>query len=147
MDTTNDNLAKMVSSRQQKLESDRATHTSLWQDVADYVCPYRDDIRGNLVAGEAKGRKVFDGTAVSAAVLAADGIHGYHVSPAFPWFQYTMNRKSANKIPEVKLWLQETEFNMYTALNRSNFYAEMWSFIYDGFTIATASMSAEEDLV
>lgn len=146
MDTTNDNLAKMVSSRQTKLESDRANHTDRWQDVADYVCPYRDDIRGTLVAGEAKGKKIFDGTAVSAAVLAADGIHGYHVSPAFPWFMYVMNRKAANKIPEVKLWLQETEFNMYTALNRSNFYAEMWSFIYDGFTIATASMFAEEDL-
>jgi Bacteriophage head to tail connecting protein len=146
MDEGSTELVKHITSRQQRLESDRANFTDRWQDVADYVCPYRDDIRGTLVAGEAKGKKIFDGTAEGAAILAADGIHGYHVSPAFPWFQYSMNVPAVNKIPEVKKWLQDTAENMYMALNRSNFYTEMWSFIYDGFTIATSTMYAEEDL-
>lgn len=139
-------LAKQILSRQNHLENLRANYTDRWQEVADFVCPYRDDIRGNLVKGEAKGKKIFDGTAVSAAVLAADGIHGYHVSPAFPWFKYQMNRKQVNKIPVVMDWLQENEFNMYMVLNRSNFYSEMWSFIYDGFTIGTAVIYDEEDI-
>lgn len=139
-------LIKLITGRQSKLENDKTNFNDRLQDVADYVCPHRDDIRGNLQPGEKKGSKIFDGTAVSAAVLAADGIHGYHVSPAFPWFKYMMNRKEVNKIPEVKAWLEESEFNMYMALNRSNFYSEMWSYIYDGFTLGTAPIYPEEDI-
>ena len=140
------NLINFITSRQSKLESDKTNREDRMQDVADYVAPHRDDIRGNNVKDEQRGRKIFDGTAVSAAVLATDGIHGYHVSPAFAWFKYTMNRKNVNKIVEIREWLDEVEFNMYMALNRSNFYGEMWSFIYDGFTMGTSSIYPEEDL-
>lgn len=139
-------LINLITSRQSKLETDKSNFNDRMQDVADYVSPNREDIRGNLVKGEKKGNKIFDGTAVSAAVLATDGIHGYHVSPAFPWFRYLMNRKAANKIKEVKEWLSEVEHNMYMALNRSNFYGEMWGYIHDGFTLGTASLYMEEDL-
>lgn len=139
-------LIKLVTSRQSKLETDKTNFNDRLQDVADFVCPHRDDIRGVLLNGEKKGSKIYDGTAVSAAVLATDGIHGYHVSPAFPWFRSQMNRVQANKIPEVKKWMQENDHNMYMALNRSNFYSEMWGYIYDGFTLGTAPVIAEEDI-
>lgn len=146
MPAQNQELVKLVTSRQSHLETLKVNHNQRMQDVADFVCPHRDDILGTLQRGLEKGKKIYDGTAQSAAVLAADGIHGYHVSPAFPWFKYVMNRKQANKIKEVREWLQEIEWNMYMALNRSNFYSEMWSYIYDGFTIGTAAIYAEEDL-
>jgi hypothetical protein len=96
--------------------------------------------------GEKKGSKIYDGTAVGAAVLATSGIHGYHVSPAFAWFKYQMNRKQANEIPEVRNWLDEIEFYMYMTLSRSNFYNEMWGYIHDGFTLGTAAMYVEDDI-
>ena len=142
----NEKLKKLVTSRQSKLESDKTPFNTRMQEVADYVSPHRDDIYGNLQPGAVKGAKIFDGTAVGAAVLATDGIHGYHVSPAFAWFKYIMNRKQVNEVPEVRSWLDEIEFNMYMALNRSNFYNEMWSYIYDGFTLGTAAIYAEEDI-
>lgn len=139
-------LIKLISGRQTKLESDKSSFCDRMQDIADYVSPHREDIRGNLQPGEKKGRKIFDGTAVGAAVLATDGIHGYHVSPAFPWFRYIMNRKQVNKDPKVRTWLDESQWNMYMALNRSNFYSEMWMYIYDGLTIGTAPLYSEEDM-
>lgn len=139
-------LIKLITGRQTKLESEKTNFNDRLQDVADFVCPHRDDIRGTLLPGEKKGSRIYDGTAVSAAVLAADGIHGYHVSPAFPWFKYIMNREQVNKISEIRLWLQEVEHNMYMALNRSNFYSDMWSYIYDGFTLGTAAIYPEEDI-
>lgn len=146
MAETNEKLVKLITSRQSKLESEKANFNDRFQEVADYVCPHLEDIRGTLQPGTKKGTKIFDGTAQSASVLATDGIHGYHVSPAFPWFKYMMNRKKVNSIPEVRDWLQEIEFNMYVALNRSNFYSEMWVYIYDGFTIGTVPIYPEEDL-
>jgi len=139
-------LKRLVTARQNQLERDKSNFEDRLQDVADYVCPHRDDIRDVLNKGEKKGRKIYDGTAVSAAVLATDGIHGYHISPAFPWFKYVMSNKQANKIPEVREWLEVVEHNMYMALNRSNFYSEMWSYIYDGFTLGTAPMAIQEDV-
>jgi hypothetical protein len=146
MSNDNQELVNFITSRQSKLETGKSNFEDRLQDVADYVSPHRDDILDNLVKGEQKGRKIFDGTAVSAAVLATSGIHGYHVSPAFAWFKYTMNQRNVNKVVEVREWLDEVEHNMYMALNRSNFYSEMWSFIYDGFTMGTSSIYAEEDI-
>jgi hypothetical protein len=139
-------IIKTITSRQQKLESDRTQWDDRLQDVADYVSPHRDDIRGTYTKGQRQGDKLFDGTAVSAAVLATDGIHGYHVSPAFPWFKYEMNRRDVNRLPEVRDWLQELEWLIYSVLNGSNFYGEMWPYIYDGFSLGTASIFPEEDV-
>jgi len=146
MAETNESLVKLITGRQSKLESEKSGFNNRFQEVADYVCPHLEDMRGTLQPGAKKGSKIYDGTAEGAAVLAADGIHGYHVSPAFPWFKYMMNRKKVNAVPQVKEWLQEIEFNMYMALNRSNFYSEMWPYIYDGFTIGTVPIYPEEDL-
>lgn len=139
-------LVNFIMSRQSKLETDKSPYNDGLQDVADFVSPHRSDIMGTETRGERKGTKIYDGTAVGAAVLATNGIHGYHVSPAFAWFKYAMSRKDIGKIIEVKKWLGEIEHNMYMALNQSNYYAEMWPFIYDGFTLGTAAIYPEEDL-
>lgn len=144
--TQNEKLKKLVQQRQKKLEQDKILHNERLQDVAELVCPHREDIYGNRQRGEKKGTKSHDGTAIGAAILAADGIHGYHVSPSFPWFKYMMNRKEMNKDPKIRGWLEDCEYGIYMALNRSNFYSEMWSYIYDGFTIGTADLTVEEDL-
>ncbi len=147
MAVDNEKLVKLITSRQAKLESDKSEFNERMKEAAEYVAPHREDIYGTLKRGAKKGTKIYDGTAQGAAVLAADGIHGYHVSPAFPWFKYVMNRKEVNKIPEIRSWLQELEFNMYLALNRSNFYSEIWMYIYDGLTLGSPSVYAEEDIV
>jgi len=141
-----EDIVKFVTNRQTALEKDKQLWEGLLQDVADYVNPVREDIKGIIQSGSKQGIKIYDGTAVSAAVLATDGIHGYHVSPAFPWFKYVMNRLNLNNLPAVKEWLEEVEHNMYMALNRSNFYSEMWPYIFDGETMGTAAIIAEEDI-
>ena len=141
-----EDIVKFVTNRQTALEKDKQLWEGLLQDVADYVNPVREDIKGNIQSGSKQGIKIYDGTAVSAAVLATDGIHGYHVSPAFPWFKYVMNRLNLNNLPAVKEWLEEIEYNMYMVLNRSNFYSEMWPYIFDGETMGTAAIIAEEDI-
>ena len=141
-----EDIVKFVTNRQTALEKDKQLWEGLLQDVADYVNPVREDIKGTIQSGSKQGIKIYDGTAVSAAVLATDGIHGYHVRPAFPWFKYVMNRLNLNNLPAVKEWLEEIEYNMYMVLNRSNFYSEMWPYIFDGETMGTAAIIAEEDI-
>lgn len=146
---TEADLKKLVVSRQKKLESLRNPMLSVWQNVSEYVNIGLGDITNTTSQSvpdlSGLGKKSYNGTAISAAVLATDGIHGYHVSPAFPWFSYLMSRDVLNKVPDIKEWLQAEEQEVYSTLNDSNFYAEMWPFIFNGFTVGTAVLYGEYD--
>jgi hypothetical protein len=142
-------LKKLIMGRQAKLESNRAPMVDIWNKVGDFVniglgpiSNQTNDIK-TFLGG--LGKRVYNGSAISAAILATDGIHGYHVSPAFPWFSYMMSRNVLNKVPEITEWLQDEKEEVYSALNNSNFYSEMWNFIYNGFTVGTVSIYGEMD--
>ena len=146
---TEEALKKLITSRQSKLETNRSQIEPIWTSVAELVNIGLGDItnrgQSDKTFGDL-GRKAFDGTAIGAAVLATSGIHGYHVSPSFPWFNYVMSREVLNKVPEIKEWLQAEEADVYSALNNSNFYSAMWDYIYNGFTIGSVAIYGEEDI-
>lgn len=140
-------LKKLITGRQKKLESLKSPMIDVWQSVSEYVNIGLGDMSNNGAdisqSISSLGRKAFNGTAIGAAVLATDGIHGYHVSPAFPWFSYMMSRNELNKVPQIKEWLQAEQEEVYSVLNNSNFYAEMWPFVYNGFTVGTTVLYGE----
>lgn len=140
-------LKKLITGRQKKLESLKSPMIDVWQSVSEYVNIGLGDMSNNGAdisqSISSLGRKAFNGAAIGAAVLATDGIHGYHVSPAFPWFSYMMSRGELNKVPQIKQWLQNEQEEVYSVLNNSNFYAEMWPFIYNGFTVGTTVIYGE----
>ncbi len=111
--------------------------------------------------GQRTGVEVYDGTAISAANLAADGIHGYLSSSSIHWFDFALpgklnfprasalrawDGKKIDDIPEVKRWLDDCEEVQYAAYQRSNFYEFSPNFVRDGLTIGTPSAIIEEDL-
>src|SRR5574343_312401 len=111
--------------------------------------------------GQRTGMDVYDGTAGSAARLAADGIFGYVCSQSIHWFDFTLpgkmnfprtsgmrqwNGKRLDEYPEVKVWLDECEEVQYSAYLRSNFYDLCPEYIYDGITIGTPTFVIEEDV-
>ena len=55
----NQTLIKLITGRQTKLEQTKISFNDRMQDVADYVCPHRDDILGNRLPGEKKGTKIY----------------------------------------------------------------------------------------
>lgn len=122
--------------------------TGLWQDIADYVIPVREDMKGNQQPGQIKATKIYDGTAVSALNLFADGLHGYMISPAIQWFNLRLPRqlKFLENIPEVRMWMEAVQGDIYSAFQSSNFYSEMRTFFKDGGSIGTASIYIEEDI-
>lgn len=139
-------LSKEIIKRQKQLEQIRQPWEALWQDIADYVIPRLSDIKGTEQKGQKKGTSVYDGTAISALELLADGLHGYLVSPAIQWFRLRMANRLIEDIPEVKEWLQEVEKALYSAFQRSNFYEAMSEYFMDGGSIGTATIYTEEDI-
>ncbi|MFZ2937666.1 MAG: portal protein [Candidatus Omnitrophota bacterium] len=121
----------------------------IWQDVADYVIPIREDLEGTKTPGALQGTKAYDSTAISALNMFADGLHGYMISPATRWFSLRLprNLRQLENIPEVRIWIQDVQDCIYSAFQNSNFYTEMRSYFKDGGSIGTASLYFEEDML
>jgi len=128
------------------LETKRVTWEALWQEVADFIVPLREDIQGDIVPGSKFGKRIFDGTAVAAAKLQADGFHGHLVSPATQWFGLDMDDDGLNNYGEVRVWLQTAAAAMYREFRNSSFYNEIWMYLYDGITIGTATQYIGDDI-
>jgi hypothetical protein len=138
--------AKKIRQRQSQLVTIRQDYEPLWEDIADLVAPRRSNIDFTEVPGKKKGLTIYDGTPRSACQQMADGFYGYLCSPSMLWFRLKMARKGLNENQDVKLYLQDSAEQLYFAFNRSNFYAVAPEFFFDGGSIGTATMYAEEDI-
>ncbi|MDP2218550.1 MAG: portal protein [Methanolobus sp.] len=129
------------------LETKRKPWEALWQEIADYVAPIREDLRETDREGKLQGTKIYDGTAVYALNLFADGLHGYMINPSSLWFVRRLPRhlRHLEDNPEVRQWLEDRQSVTYSALQDSNFYSEMRTYFRDGGSIGTASLCVEED--
>lgn len=144
------------------LKKDRESVEDMVDEVIKFVNHSRRKIVDkDLQKGKKTGTDVYDGTALSAANLAADGIHGYVCSQSIHWFDFILpgkmnfprssgmrqwSGKRLDEYPEVRTWLDDCEEVQYAAYNRSNFYDFSPRFIKDGITIGTATEIIEEDV-
>mgnify|MGYP001582879684 CR=1 FL=1 len=140
-------LAQDLLRKHAALAQKRRMWEPLWQDVADFIIPIRENIDNNRDVGFKFGDKIFDGTAVWACKLMVDGLHGYLLSPAIQWFKLAMENKDLDALHEIRIWLQGAEETIYKTFNRSGFYDNAWMFLYDGCSIGTACMYMEYDPV
>lgn len=162
--STDTDKAKFLQKQLESLIQIRQPYEAMVDNVIKFVNHGRrkigdDDSKGGK--GKKTGDEVFDGTALSAANLAADGIHGYMCSPSIHWFDLTLpnklnfprtsgmrswSGKRTDEYPEVRVWLDECEEVLYPAFRRSNFYDFHPDFTKEGITIGTGTAIVEEDI-
>lgn len=144
------------------LEKERRTVEPMVDEVIKFVHHSRRQVKDiTPQKGQKTGIDVYDGTALGAASLAADGIHGYICSQNIHWFDFVLpgrlnfprtsgmrawSGKRMDEYPEVKRWLDECEEVQYAAFLRSNFYDFSPNYIREGITIGTQSAVIEEDV-
>lgn len=145
--------AKEIKREYDQLKQDRQVIDQLRQEIAEYILPLREDFRDVEVASNSiqslkKGKNIYDGTAVSALNLAADGFHGYMISPAMKWFLLKLpsKMKFLEKLPEVRTWMQDVTEAMYAEFQNSNFYSEMRVFLRDGLSVSPGALFIEDDM-
>lgn len=159
---TDDQKAKDAMAIQGILAEIRRPYESMVDDILIYIQHSRRRITDkNAPKGQKTGTEVYDGTALGALNLLADGLFGYLVAPSLRWFGLTLpgklsfprgsgmrawSGKRMDEYPEVKQWLEECEEVLYAAFLRSNFYDSMPQFLRDGAGLGTATIFVEEDL-
>jgi hypothetical protein len=148
-------VAKVLLSNLKELDENRIPWVSIWEQISEHFNIMREEMyytggingNNNIDVGRKQGIKLYDGTPLSALNIFTDGFYGAMISRAITWFILKLPQKFnfLEDIPEVRVWMQDAQSGIYSAFNNSNFYSEMRSFIRDGASIGTATLTIEDD--
>ena len=133
-----------IRKRLDKLEADRGTWESHWQEILDYVMPRKAEITFLRSRGEKRTEVLFDSTAITANNLLAASLQGTLTSPSLPWFSLKLRDDDANKIRDIQIWLEDTARRMYAVFNESNFNTEVHEMYLDLCSVGTSAIFVEE---
>lgn len=129
------------------LEDAKRTHEDNWADIATYVFPRRSLYEDTKGEHRDVGNDIYDGTAIGANNLLANGLMGYFVSAAYPWYKVGLPWPAAMELPGVPEWLDLVERVIYDDFAKSNWYEECNELFKDLGAIGNATMFAEEEAV
>ena len=109
--------AEKLIAQKNRLKSKRALFENLWQEVSELVLPRKADFTAINAAGTKRTRKLFETTAVNAAEILAEGLHGLLTNPAAKWFSLTI-KDETRQDGQTADWLRRVENVMTDAFAR-----------------------------
>ena len=136
-------IDKVIKDKFGELRLLRQPFEPVWEELARYFNPYRENLFNDVPLGTDMGKYIFDSTGVSSVRMLAEGLFGYLMSPAIDWFKLEIADEDD---PEITSWLQGATKELYASLRRSNFYGEVVEFLTDGITFGTGIMYFEENM-
>lgn len=137
--------AEYLLRRHKALKKTRVNWHTLWQDVADYVSPNKDDVFFSHIQGEKKTNLLFDSSATRYNRILANALYSLLTNPTIKWFEFTTGIPEVDSILSVKKWLQKAENLARQVINGSNFQTEIHSVFEDLPSFCTAVLFIEED--
>jgi hypothetical protein len=141
-----DPRAALIMRRLSRLQTQRSTWESHWQELADYMRPRKADIVFKTqTPGKKRTEQIFDGTAVRAAEMLSASLHGMLTNMSTKWFSLRYRDPELQSDDEAREWLLSAEEAMYTAFNRSNFQEQVQELYDDLVVFGTATMMVEPD--
>lgn len=130
--------------RQSAMEDDRQQYEDLMQDATDWVNPRRQDWIGTS-RGQYRQTKMYSGVAQDAMLTWVDGVLGWGISEAMPWFETRLNIRKVREYPSLRRYCQEYNEQMMFEFGESNFYEVFPEGLRDGASVGNATMVTMED--
>lgn len=135
---------RKLNSRFERLVVARRLWEPVWQEIADFTAPRKNDILVRRTPGTRRTEKLFDSTALSASEQLAASIHGTLTSSYNKWFSLQTDDQEINENTEVSEWLDECADIMNTRINQSNFASEVHEMYMDLVDFGTGILLEEE---
>lgn len=132
--------------RLQKMKSVRANHERAWQDISNYMMPFRGDITTKSATGSNRIKPVFDSTAMIAADQLVNFMKGSLLPPSQDWLRLEPPFDFAGDI-QVREALDVTAQRILAKLHDSNFYNESTAALRDLLVLGNSTMLVEEEPV
>jgi len=135
--------AEQIISRRDCLKSDRATWESHWQEIADYVMPYKSSITKTQQPGKRRNDDITDDTAIQDNDKLASGVFGFLCPPKEQWFQFQSTDPKLNEVEEVNFYFGEVSRRLMQNMYISNFALEMHEDFLDLGAFGTSNIYVE----
>lgn len=107
--------------RYEQLYSGQSLARTAWQDIADFVIPYKSNILTIRGEGARQTDKLFDATAPHALMLLGASLNASMTPATQPWLSLKMRQEELNAIKEVQDWLEDCARRMHRAFRQSTF--------------------------
>lgn len=138
---------EQASAAYEAAKNERSDWEQEWRDVSDYLLPGRGVYQ--LYTRPRKraltSKKVINTVAEDALYVLTSGMHGALTSPALPWFKLSWTNQQISQFEPLKMWLQDCEEKLHTALQQSNFYSIINSFYTEYAGFGTGCVYVGED--
>ena len=100
--------ARQLLKRFQEAKKKREQYVPIWQEVANYVLPYRGgfyDVAPNsgAITTFDRNAEIYDDTAPNALIKAASALYSYTANPATQWFNFELVQLPAKKKSNITL--------------------------------------------
>lgn len=132
--------------RYNSIKGARSNFESYWQTLHDYFYIEGCDITSIGSEGsELTITNLYDSVSLECADILAAGLCNYLTPPTSKWLAIKHPDEEIMQDKSVRDWFGGTQEEVYSALNRSNFYNEMPSFYKSSGVYGTGVLFEEED--
>jgi hypothetical protein len=128
-----------------RLRTELSNWLTLWQEIGDYMVPWRNTIITKITPGTKLTDKIFDATAPQALTTAASAIHSSVTPDNLRWFSFSLDDVTLLRQEGVMAWLDEVANRVFRAITNSNFNSEAQELYSDLLAFGTGLMVAEEE--
>jgi len=140
-----DPIALKIIKRHEQLRTERANWESLWDDIAKFVIPRKENTYDAGTPGTNKNRHLYDGTSIHSNELLSSALHGMLTNPATEFFGLTSGHSLLDQEDEVRRWFQQCVNITHNVLNNTNFHTELHELYTDLGGFGTSVLLVEED--
>lgn len=137
--------AEVIVKKVEQLKGARSTLDTHLQEVADWMCPRKNDWVSTQFPGNKRNYNILDNTGMVSGEMLAAALHGLLTNPASLFFELSTGDYAIDTKDSVRKWLQDTAERMHTTMNNSNFQTEVHEFYIDLVYFNTAGMTVLED--
>ena len=124
----------------------RRNFEGYWQILHDYFYVEAQDInRSYSVGNELNASVLWDATTLECADVFASGFMNYLTPPTSKWFRLRHKNKALAENRSVNAYFEDVADEVNSALNRSNFYDQMFPSYKSSGIYGTAPIFEEED--
>jgi len=139
--------AEELITKYEKLLGSRRNFESYWQSLHDYFYLEAQDVNKTYSSGnELEASYLWDSTTIESADVLASGFMNYLTPPTSKWFRLRHKNPNLTENKEIGDFLEDVTDEVNFALNRSNFYDQMFPSYKSSGVFGTSVVFEEEDV-
>lgn len=141
---TLESIGKDIVQRYKRLQAARSNWISLWDEIAAYTLPRKENFQGEKTSGGQMNTEVFDSTARDSVRIWASGFMGHLTNPARSWFKLELRNDELMELDGVRDWLGTCTQRLLSIMGGSNFYEQVHEFYLTLAAFGTGGLAVEE---